>query len=117
MKKLLFTVAIFATMLANATNDTEVVTNTLQDVTIEKNDVLADINFEEVSVNANENSISEAEVLFGCGSQGNAEYDRWRDEGYSHREARELRRAFVRDCRDFPDGGWLEIIIFGIRVN
>lgn len=37
--------------------------------------------------------------LFGCASEGNAWYRVWRGEGYSHREARSMRRAYVRKCR------------------
>jgi hypothetical protein len=107
MKKVFLAMAFSAVIAANATNDKESVTNTIQDVPIQKMEVTKVIKFEKVSIEENENLTSEVELLFGCGSQGNIEYDNWRDQGYSHREARELRRAFVRDCRGFPDTGWL----------
>ena len=46
---------------------------------------------------------------FGCGSQGNFFYDQWRAQGFTHRQARELRRAWVRDCRGNGPCGWLNL--------
>ncbi|APG65790.1 hypothetical protein LPB136_10620 [Tenacibaculum todarodis] len=63
------------------------------------------LNSKEVKVEKTDfnSEISEDDVLFGCSSEGNQWYDIWREEGHSHREARSLRRAFVRECRG---GGW-----------
>ncbi len=52
------------------------------------------------SVNENEVVVKESTVaVVGCGSAGNKVYDSQRSSGYTHREARRTRRAFVRWCR------------------
>jgi len=53
-----------------------------------------------------ENETSDDDLFFGCSSQGNAMYDEWRSQGFTHREARSLRREWVRDCRGGPWMDW-----------
>lgn len=103
MKKLLFTVAIFVTVLANATNDKEIVMNQIETTNLEKEVSLAE-NLSEYTATVSEISDGLEEEFFGCGSSGNSYYNILRSENpdMSHREARAARRAFVRDCRGGP---------------
>jgi hypothetical protein len=43
--------------------------------------------------------VSKDYLFFGCASNGNGVYSAAISQGYSHREARAIRRDFVRDCR------------------
>lgn len=45
------------------------------------------------------NEKTTALMFFGCGADGNEFYEALREVGYSHREARALRRLYVRECR------------------
>ena len=107
MKKLLFTVAIFATMLANATNDKEIVNNQIETANFEKEVSLAE-NLSGYTATDSEISVGLEEEFFGCGSAGNHYYNMLRADypDMSHREARSLRRVFVRDCRGGPVFDW-----------
>ncbi len=51
-------------------------------------------------------------MFFGCGSQGNAMYHEYRAAGMNHRDARYLRRVWVRKCRGNGPNGWWSILIF-----
>lgn len=56
-----------------------------------------------------ENVSNKEAMFFGCGSAGNGWYAEYRNQGYSHRDARELRRIKVRECRGNGPGGWLNL--------
>lgn len=116
MKKLLyialFSIAITANasekkgVITNPTNEKEVVTDTSNKIIVNNFRGIKTINNNKCNKETFEN-----EALADCGEQGNLEYAKWRDAGWSHREARSFRRDFVRDCR----GGtwvWLEVFIF-----
>ena len=81
--------------LVNATEEKEIVINNFEDITTEpislENELIAEVMF------------------FGCGSQGNSVYAEYRGNGMSHRDARRVRRAWVRDCRGFGPNGWWSI--------
>lgn len=94
MKKLL-TVALFSiAIMANANSKKENVENNSTEIKIEVNKSKTEITDEDIP---------------GCSSEGNAWYDEWRSQGYTHREARALRRAWVRECRGYGSGGIWDI--------
>ncbi|MCT4700213.1 hypothetical protein [Tenacibaculum haliotis] len=98
MKKLACIALFSFAMLANATEGNEVETNNSKEVKIEKS----------VSKKVENTSTTEEEDLSqGFGSQANGWYAKYRNDGYSHREARPLRRVWVRKCRgNGPGGMW-----------
>lgn len=103
MRKL-FYIALFSfAITANATEKKGIIANTVneKEVVIEYSN---EINTEK--------EISENDMFFGCGSDGNAMYNEYIAAGMSHREARSARRAYVRDCRGNGPDGWLSILIF-----
>lgn len=98
MKKLLCIALFSIAMVVNATeSNKEVEVKNATEVTVEKSDLKHNQMFND-----------ELDVEKGCGEKANLEYAKWRDQGYSHREARLLRRDWVRGCR----GGtwvWLDV--------
>jgi len=93
MKKLLCIAFFSIAIMANAADKKEIVTDNSKEVKIEK----------ATTEKTGDNTLR-TNMFFGCASQGNEHYAIWRDQGYTHRQARAMRRAWVRDCRG---GGWL----------
>ncbi len=83
MKKLLC-IAI----MTNAAEKKEIVTNNSKEIKVEK------ATFEKIG----DNTLT-LNMFFGCGSDGNQIYDIEIANGATHREARAIRRAWVRNCR------------------
>lgn len=108
MRKFLCIAVFSIAFMANATEKNENVANDFKEVNIEKSDFYKEIKTANSDV---EMEIFEDAVFFGCGSQGNAVYEEYRDAGMSHRDARAERRAWVRDCRGNGPDGWLSIFI------
>ena len=88
MKKYLCIALFSIAIMANAAEKKEIVANNSKEIKIEK------ANFEKIG----DNTLT-SNMFFGCASDGNQHYEIWREEGYSHREARSKRRSWVRDCR------------------
>lgn len=97
MKKLLCIALFSIAIMANAIETKETLTKTSEEKEVVVNNTIkkgvydSDLQ-KETSVDA---------MFFGCASEGNGRYAIWREEGYSHREARALRRAYVRKCRNY----------------
>lgn len=113
MKKLLYIALFSIAITANATEKKGVETNSLHEkvvMTDYSNEIMLN-NFKEVKTINNKCSIetSENNMLFGCGSEANRWYAEYRNQGFSHREARALRRVWVRKCRGNGPGGWLNL--------
>ncbi|TXD54212.1 MULTISPECIES: hypothetical protein [unclassified Polaribacter] len=105
MKKLLCIAFFSIAMMASTAAKKEIVVNNTKEVKVEKSDIFKEIKTLNLEP---EKEISEEDMFFGCGSDGNFYYALKRDEGMNHRDARAERRAFVRNCR----GGtwaWLSI--------
>ncbi|CAM1348520.1 hypothetical protein [Tenacibaculum insulae] len=98
MKKLLCIALFSIAMVVNATESKkEVEVKNTTELQVEKN-----------LLENNQSSNNEVYVVQGCGERANLEYDKWREAGFTHREARSLRRDWVRGCR----GGalaWLDV--------
>lgn len=88
MKNLLCIALFSIAIMANAAEKKEIVTNNSKEIKVEK------AAFEKTV----DNTITSI-MFFGCASEGNERYAIWRSEGFSHRKAREKRRAYVRKCR------------------
>jgi hypothetical protein len=88
MKKLLCIALFSIAIMANATVKKEIVVNNSKEVKVEK------VTFEKTGYNT-----LTSIMFFGCASDGNQIYDIAISEGATHREARAIRRAWVRKCR------------------
>ncbi|TXD54214.1 MULTISPECIES: hypothetical protein [unclassified Polaribacter] len=108
MKKLLCIAFFSIAIMVNATAKKETVTNNSKEVMIEKSDLDKKLKTENIEFNTD---ISEVDMFFGSGSQGNSMYAEYRGAGMSHRDARAERRAYVRDFRGNGPDEWLSIFI------
>jgi hypothetical protein len=104
MKKLLCIALFSIAIMANAAEKREIVVNNSKEVKVEKNDFSKEMKTVKSDFKI---EISEDEIFFGCGSDGNDLYDALIALGLDHRDARAARRVFVRDCRGFGPGGWI----------
>lgn len=113
MKKVLFIALFSIAIMANATEKKGIITNPTNEKEIVTNDSENIIvnSSKEIKTESNKctKETSEDDMFFGCGSEGNGWYTEYRNQGYSHRDARELRRIFVRECRGNGPGGWLNL--------
>lgn len=112
MKKLLCIALFSIAIMANANNKKENVTSNFEAVKIEKILKSNSINLFDYSLELSQNSLA----FFGCGEEGNEQYDKNIKAGLSHRDARAERRKFVRKCRNLPEGGWLSIALDVVKV-
>ena len=66
-----------------------------------------DVTIEKGVFETNDNETIDIDMFFGCGSQANTYYNGLMlQAGVTHRAARTLRRAWVRDCRGGPIWDW-----------
>ena len=101
MKKLVCIALFSIAIMANATEKKKVIGNNSKEI-------VKNIKGEtEIVVN---NSLNV--MFFGCGSEANRWYNVYREHEYNHREARYLRRVWVRKCRGNGPNGWWSILIF-----
>jgi len=91
MKNLLCIALFSFAMMANASNEKEVVTNV-----IDEKEILIENSFETESSDLNDEAF---EDFVSCSDQGNLLYAQLTEAGMSHRDARSERRDFVRECR------------------
>ena len=91
-------------IVANASNVKEI-------LPIKINEIVIDCEFTREINTVNSDIKNYAiDVLVDCGSEGDVVYAQAIEAGYNHRDARSIRRDFVRDCR----GGtwaWIGICI------
>jgi hypothetical protein len=93
MKKLLCIALFSMAIVASAANEKELLPIDVKEVTVE-------YDFSKEIKTDNSNFASDAvEVLVDCGEQGDVMYLERMADGLTHREARDERRAFVRNCR------------------
>jgi len=98
MKKLMCIALFSFAIMSNAMEKKEIVTNNSKEIKVEKFDYSHENKTENNYFNEN---ITKVDMFFGCGSEGNGVYDIEMIEGRTHREAREIRRAYVRECRNY----------------
>lgn len=90
MKKLVCIAVFSFAIAANATEKNEIVNSSDEKEVLTKSST---------GINDIDKEISEDEIFFDCGNDGDIAYAEARLLGMSHREARSERRDFVRACR------------------